>query len=155
MNQNTFRKRLYAVFSVIALIILVDYSLPGKTHSQEISDILQDRERYYNAAQNSHFSYRVITPEHEFTAKEDVVALEPGIDSIQYATSPLFNEVNWYQAKTSNSKSYHSLRMVSGLILPLLTLIVIFITLRSNKNIDTLLFVFGVVLIADLVFLII
>jgi hypothetical protein len=60
--------------------------------------------------------------------------------------------VTWYKLLSSDNKDRHSLRIVSGLILPLLTIRLILVSYRYNGGLEILVFVFQVLLIADLIF---
>ncbi|MFK7781468.1 hypothetical protein [Psychroserpens sp.] len=155
INQHNLRISLYAIFTFIALVILVDFTVPGRVINDEIITIKKERQDYYNAANNYHYSYKVITSEHEFLVTEDFANLEPVNKNIEYSISLIFKEINWYRLLSSENKSFYSLRIVSGLILPLLAIILIFVAFRYKKEIDILVFIIQVLLIADLIFLII
>lgn len=153
MHQHKLRLSLYAIFTLAALVILVDFISPGIIINDEIINVQRDRQQYYNAARNYHYSYKVITNEHGFLVTEDFAALELVNEKIEYSVSRIFKEVNWYRLLSSENKSFYSLRIVSGLILPLLTIISIFVAFRYKKEIGTLVFTLQVLLIADLIFL--
>jgi hypothetical protein len=84
---------------------------------------------------------------------KEFAALELDNKKIEYAVSPIFKEVNWYRLLDSE-KFFYSLRIVSGLVLPLLTIISIFLTYWYHKKIGTLVFILQILLVADLVLLI-
>jgi hypothetical protein len=138
---------------LVALIILVDFVSPGRIINDEIINIKKERQQYYNAARNYHYSYKVITSEHEFLITDDFAKLELVNEKIEYSVSPIFKEVNWYRLLSSENKSFYSLRIVSGLVIPLLAIISIFVTFRYKKEIDILVFILQILLIANLIFL--
>ena len=98
MSESSHKLRFYsyAFFGFIALFILADFALPGKNYTKEIVELRTERQKYFNAAGNSHLTYKVITDEHKFLVKEDFVQPELKGKQIEYTVSPLFKEVNWY-----------------------------------------------------------
>ncbi len=151
--MHKLRLSLYVTFTLVALIILVDFVSPGRIINDEIINIKKERQQYYNAARNYHYSYKVITSEHEFLITDDFAKLELVNEKIEYSVSPIFKEVNWYRLLSSENKSFYSLRIVSGLVIPLLAIISIFVTFRYKKEIDILVFILQILLIANLIFL--
>jgi hypothetical protein len=137
-----------------ALLILVDFVSPGSILNNQIINVEKERQNYYNAGGNYHYSYKVITSEHEFLVTEDFAKLKLEGEKIEYSVSRLFKQVNWYRLRSSDNKSYYSLRIASGLVLPLLVLISIFVAFRFKKKIATLVFILQILLMADLLFLI-
>ena len=146
-DQNRLRLIIYAVFTLASLIILIDFALPGKQVRDEISDVQRERQQYYNAARNFHYSYKIITSNREIYVTEDFAALELVNKEIEYAVSRIFRKINWYRLAASEDKSFHSLRIFSGLVLPLLYLILVFISLQFKKRIGTLIFILQILLL--------
>jgi len=153
VHQHKLRLSLYAAFTLVALVILVDFVSPGSIINDEIIHVQKERQQSYNAARNYHYSYKVITSEHEFLVTEDFAELELVHEQIEYSVSRIFKEVNWYRLLSSESKSFYSLRIASGLVLPLLTIILIFVVFQYKKKIGTLVYILQILLIADLIFL--
>ncbi len=151
--MHKLRLSLYAIFTLAALVILVDFVSPGRIINDKIINVQRERQQYYNAAKNYHYSYKVITSEHEFLVAEDFAKLELANKKIEYSVSRIFKEVNWYRLLSSENKSVYSLRIVSGLVLPLLTIISIFVVFRYKKEIGTLVLILQILLIADLILL--
>jgi hypothetical protein len=154
-NQSKFNLTLNAAFVLVALVIIVDFILPGRIVNDEINNVEKERQQYYNAARNYHFSYKVITHEHEFYVTEDFAELVQDHKNIEYSVSRIFEEVNWYRLLSSENRGSYSLRIISGLVLPLLTIFSIAMAYRYKMNIDILVFVFQTILIADLIFLLV
>lgn len=153
-SQKKTRLYLYATFTLLAFVILVDFVLPGRIINDEIIKVQKNRQQNYNTARNYHYSYKVVTNEHEFLVAADFVALEMENKNIKYTVSPIFKEVNWYRLLSSENKSFYSLRIASGLVLPLVSIILIFIAFRYYKKIDYLILIIRILLIADLILLI-
>lgn len=155
LEKHKLHVSFHAAFVLTALVIMVDFILPGRVIIDEIISVKKERQQYYNAASNYHYSYQIITPKHQFSVAEDFAELVHGHDKIEYSVSRIFKEVNWYGLLSSENRAIYSLRIISGLVLPLLTILSIFIAYRFKKNIGTLIFVLQVLMIADLIFLII
>lgn len=154
-HQHKLRLLVYATFVLAALVIIVDFVLPGRIINDEIINVKRERQQYYNAARNYHYSYKVITNEHQFSVDEDIAELVQNHEKIEYSVSRIFKEVNWYKLLSSENRAFSSLRIISGIVLPLLTIISILVAYRYKRNIGTLVFVLQTLLIADLVFLLI
>lgn len=144
---------LYATFGLIALVIITDFLFPGRVFIDDITNVQSERQQYYNAAGNSHHSYKVITNTHEFPVEEEFADLDWENKKIEYSVSRIFKEINWYKLADSKNKSYYSLRVASGLMLPLLALISMAVAFSLKNNIDIIVFIFSVLLLADLIFL--
>jgi len=144
---------LHAVFVLVALVILIDFAVPGRILNDEIVDLQQTRQQYYNAGGNYHYTYKIITNEHKFLVSKEFAQRNLEHEEIEYSVSPVFKEVNWYRLPDVGSKSFHSLRLASGLILPLLVIISIVVTQRYQKNLGTLPFILRTLLLADLILL--
>ena len=153
-NLNKLRLSIYAVFTLGALLILVDFICPGKIINDEIVSVSKERQQYFNAAGNYHYSYKISTTEHEFIVAENFIEPELINKNIEYSISRIFKEVNWYKLLSSQKKSFSSLRVASGFVLPLLLIISIFIAFRYKKKIGLLIFILQVLLLADFIFLI-
>ncbi|PRY84323.1 hypothetical protein [Mongoliibacter ruber] len=149
------RHIVYSLFAIASLLILTDFLLPGIQFVKSEFEVKKELQQYFNAAGNSHFSYKVITDNHDFTISEGFAQeILDGQQTIQYRVSQIFQEVNGYGLADSKSTSMHSLRIFSGLILPLFVIITLFISFRKARSLNTLVFVLQVLLIADLLFLI-
>lgn len=149
------KKYIYYNFIVIALVTIADFAIPGKVKTEHILNLHRNTEQYYNAAQNSHYSYKIITSEDEFSVESDFAKLDLENKIITYSVSRVFQEVNWYKLESTEDKQQHSLRLVSGLVLPLLALIAIVADYRFKRNIDILVFVLQVLLLGNLIFLLV
>ncbi len=154
-HQHKLRLSLYAIFVLAALVIIVDFILPGRIINDDIINVKRERQQYYNAARNYHYSYKLITREHQFSVAEDFAELIQDEEKIEYSVSRIFKEVNWYRLLSSENRAVYSLRILSGLVLPLLTIISILVAYLYKKNMGTLVFVLQVLLVADLIFLMI
>jgi hypothetical protein len=152
--KKGFLNSLQVVFAVSALIIVAGLLIPGKVYRTEISNIKREQQQYYNAARNQHHSYSLITPEHEFHVSEEFARTVAVNEPIDYSISRLFKEANWYRSTHEGSRSTYSLRIVSGLVIPILTLFAMGLAFRTKLKIETLVFVLQALLLADLIYLI-
>jgi len=144
---------LRCLFALASLIILLDFMMPGNIMDDEIIKVKKELQRYYNAAQNHHYSYKVVTEGHQFLVTENFARTVEGGEKIKFSVSRIFKEVNWYRLAVSKNKSFYSLRIVSGFVLPLLLLISIIMAYRYQKKVDRLIYILQILLIADLVLL--
>lgn len=151
-ETNKIKLLLYGVSLLISFIMVLDFTLPGKNFVEDVVSIKKEKQRYYNAAGNSHYSYKLISPKHHFSVSEDF-AKSVENEKIKYSVSLLFQEINRYSNLSSEKGSIHSFRIASGLVLPLIVIFAIFIAYRCKKKMSTLLFVLHVVLLSNLIFL--
>ena len=56
------------ILGVLAIVVLLDFVIPGKEHIETVQLSKGKREQYYNAAQNRHYSYAVTTNARRFNA---------------------------------------------------------------------------------------
>lgn len=153
-HSAPFQTYVYAVFALFSIVIIIDFVLPGTLVNDEIKQIKRVQERYYNAGGNSHYSFHLVMQEREFTVAEKFAKHVQVGDQIEYTMSPLFSEVNWYRKPPSTDKSFYVLRLLSGLAIPLFTLLSLALKYRYKMKIDIITFALQVLLLADLVYLI-
>lgn len=140
------------IFYAIAILLIVDFSLPGKEIVTKVNAIEVNRQSYYNAGGNSHLTYTVTTEESQFTAtKEFVKQLNVG-NLISVKKSIFLNEVNSYSFN-GFSETYY-LRIFSGLILPFLVMVILLVQTKFNLKISALALIFKILLIGNLAYII-
>ena len=154
MDKTKTTTYIYLAFTLAALLIVADLLVPGEVVTDRIKFVNKKREQYTNAAKNFHYSYEIITNEDRFTVNEDFATLAKMDDEITYSKSRIFSEVNWYRLVHSDDKSHSTMRILTGMIVPLLVIVVMLIAARIERDISTFAFVVQVLLIADLVYLI-
>jgi len=156
MNNSKFKLRpfLYSLFILIALVIITDFALPGEAFKDQVIKVQAEHQNYYNAAQNFHFSYKLSTAQHNFSVSEDFAETVNEGDTVNYRLSLIFKEVNRYHLITTESIHTDSFRRYSGLILPLLVLLIMGFAYRHGNKMSALIFVIQVLAIGDLVYLI-
>lgn len=138
---------------VLGAVLILDFVLPGKPITEEVVAIKKDRQQYYNAAQNSHYSYRIITETRAFPISENFAGEIAKGEQIIYSISYLFAEVNTY-GKAAGKSQIYSLRWFTGLVIPLFAMLVFFLRYRSKTKYGTLAFVMQMLVIGDLIFVI-
>lgn len=151
-EDNKIKKGLYLLCSAVSLLIILDFILPGTRIEAEIQGLKTQKENYYNAAQNSHFSYKMKTSAGNFFVDENFSREARNHESIQFSKSLIFKEVNWYRWSAEDSKSYYVLRLLSAIALPLIILFAVFYTWRFKADIEIMFFILQILLIADLIF---
>jgi hypothetical protein len=154
-KQSKLRLGLHSLFVLTSLIILSDFILPGNVIVEEIIDVRKERQQYYNAARNHHFSYWVFTNSNNFSITEDFAKEIKKNQQIEFAVSPIFKEINSYRLLISGNEETYSLRVLSGLVIPLALILVIGLAFKYERKMDILIFVLQVLLIADLMYLLI
>lgn len=153
---TSFNPRLFAfgIAVIISLLIIIDFALPGKVFFDEVVAVKKEYQSYYNASGSSHFSYKLVTKNHDFSVSENFGETVQKNQKIKYTISPLFNEVNTYSLFRSKTKNYYSLRIFSGLACPLLILTIMCVAYKFNKKWSILIGVSQIVLLANLVFVV-
>ncbi|MEM7162221.1 MAG: hypothetical protein AAF487_07230 [Bacteroidota bacterium] len=156
MNKKftSIQKLIYGLCALGALIIIIDFLSPGELKTEKIIDIQKEKENYNNAAGNYHYSYEVLTSSSRFSVSEEIAKKVKGNEEIEFATSFIFKEVNWYSIQENREKNIDSLRLASGLLVPLITLIILGFSFFRNKELSTLVFIVQLLLLADLIYLI-
>ena len=144
---------LFKTFIAIALLIIFDFILPGNPITEEVLNVQSQTQQYNNAAGNSHKTYTITTKNRTFYVSPDFAKSDWENKQVNYSISKLFKEVNWYRLESSDSKSYYSLRLVTGLAIPVIFIFILFILNLLNKESDVLRFVLHIVLIGDLIYL--
>lgn len=143
---------IFGITALLALVTLLDFALPGTIYTEEVTRVQKKKQRYYNAGGNSHNSYEVVTPKHQFSVAEDIAKSAEGT-SMSYTVSLLFQEVNSYSILPSQDRSIYSFRLISGFVLPLLLLLVIGIKFRFKKDLSILLFVLQLLVVGNFIWL--
>jgi len=139
------------IFYAIAILLIVDFSLPGKEILTKVNSIETTRQSYYNAGGNSHLTYTITTEESSFTAsKEFVKKIDIG-NLISIKKSILFNEINSYSF--NGFLETYSLRLFSGLILPFLVIVILLAQTKFNLKISALALIFKILLVGDLAYI--
>ena len=143
---------IYGITALLALVTLLDFALPGTIYTEEVTRVQKKKQRYYNAGGNSHNSYEVVTPKHQFSVAEDIAKSAEG-KSMSYTVSLLFQEVNSYSILPAQDRSIYSFRLISGFVLPLLLLLAIGIKFRFKKDLSILLFVLQLLVVGNFIWL--
>lgn len=153
MSSSKLRPTIYGSFVLAALVVLIDFLLPGQIIDDHVLEIQKERQQYYNAAGNYHYSYKVVTGQDRILVSEDFAQTAQAGNPVRYSVSRIFKEINWYKLSSSENRSFYSLRLASGLVLPLLLILSIFITVRYKKKLGTLVFILQTLFIGDLILL--
>lgn len=153
MVPSKYERIFHALFALIALVILIDYAWPGETIEDRVQEVQKERQQYYNAAGNHHYSYKVVTSQHTFLISKEMAQLELLDRPINYAISPLFREINWYRPEAAEAKSTYSLRLASGFALPALFLVALLAIYRFQRRLGQVPMILQILLIGDLILL--
>ncbi|MFY0688527.1 MAG: hypothetical protein JXQ90_15230 [Cyclobacteriaceae bacterium] len=145
--MNPFAKYILIGCSIIAMIILLD-SFVSKEIEETITYLGRKMESHNNASRNFHFSYEVKTTDRQFFVSGDLYNQLKVDSKVTLGISPFFQEVN----KCNGRRPL--LRLLSGVILPLLMLITGWIAMKFKNKVSTLVFVLEVMILADFIALI-
>jgi len=152
-KQFTIYGYIQSLSMLIALVILIDFITPGKIYTDIILDVKKERQQYYNAARNYHSSYKVFTKRFSFNIPRSLAKEVKLNKKITYTVSPIFKEVNYSSHIKSKNRNMYSLRLFTGLILPLMVILIIVLSFKYRNRIDILSFVFQISLIGDFIYL--
>lgn len=146
----------HLLFGILALVIIIDFALPGQVVHDNVTNVQKQLQNYHNAAKGYHYSYEILTGGRRLMASEEMALLAMPGDPIAYSVSRVFQEVNWCKLHQSNRKFYFSLRWMSAILLPLFTLISIIADFKKvpEVNRSVVVFVLRVFLLAELLFLV-
>lgn len=138
--------------SVLAVIVLLDFLIPGTSSVEKVKSVEATREQYYNAARNYHHSYKIKTENTDSNVSEKFAKKIRVGDKIKLETSFFFREINSYERLKTSEKETYSLRIFSGLIIPLFFFIVTLLFYFKRTRRKTLLFVTGILMIANFIY---
>lgn len=150
-RNHLIKKWLIYVFMLINTLLLLDFLIPGRQINSEIFYKEKKEQRYFNAAQNSHYSYTLHTEEHLIVVDESSFDAITVGDSLYYKRSFLFAETNSYTVNHQSTRT-HSLRRFSGLYFPVMGLVIMVLGLAYRKKVDILVFVGQVMTVLNLLY---
>ena len=152
-NPKPWQLALDSIFILLSILILSDFVGPGQLYKTEILEVNKTRQDYYNAGGNYHYTYKMITEPCSFLVHEDFAKEAQNASLVEFKLSPIFREVNWYKFPYQDSKSFHSLRLASGLVLPILVIIASLIALKYQKRDHILLLILRIIMVGNIVLL--
>lgn len=151
-HQKINNKVFLSIFAVAALVILFDFSLPGQEHIEKIESIRKTRQQTYNAARNFHYSYGIKTENFYFPVSEKFAGTIEDNESVRFRVSCIFKKVNTYESLELGESGMYSLRLVSGLVIPILALIILTLNYK-NRKFGVLILIIRILLLFDLIYL--
>lgn len=144
------KKTLEILIYVLVILFVIDFLLPGTEITSKVSTIKQVKQNYYNAGGNSHFSYTVKTENENFIISKEFRNKITQGDTILIKKSMIFNEVNSYTF--NNFSETFSLRLFSGLILPLIVILIITLLKKFKQENNALFLISKIMLIGNLIY---
>jgi hypothetical protein len=136
--------RLLAVAgSLIAILILTDFFLPGKVVIEKVEWRVAETS---SSHRNRHFAYRLSTANRSFYTDKKFFAFIDTTDTVQLELSAIFSAVNTYACQRYKPEaSTFSFRYASGVFLPLGMLLMALLSLKIRlKAINFFVFVLAV-----------
>ena len=152
-DQHKIKVIVNAVFAILSLLMLVDFLIPGKVFESQTVKVFSKHQDYNNAGGNSHQAYFIRTDEHKFWVTRDFALLARDQQELTYSISRIFKEVNWSYLPAAEVKHRGSLRIASGLVIPILLLIAVAVIFKLKKGLGIFFFILQVLFLAVLVFL--
>ena len=139
--------------TLLALVILSDYFIDGDISNESVKGVVKEEQRYYNPGGNSHFTFKLITETSRFYVDEsNAEAFKPGAEVTLYS-SWLFREINGYALPDAPKTRVGSIRLLTGLVIPVLVILVMVLSLKYEPKMAVLTFVMQVVLVGVFVLL--
>jgi hypothetical protein len=120
-NRKNFLKYILAFLSVI---VILDFSF-SEEESREILSVVRERQSHNNASGNHHYTYRIRTDKKSFYVSQELATMVGIGKPILMGISPIFREVNYVEY--NSERETYSLRWFSGLIVPILAVITVFL----------------------------
>lgn len=136
----------------ISLTTIFDFSIDSQIKHSNNFKINKVKQKYYNASQNYHFTYEIVTSTDTFNVTEEFAKSISNTNDIYYGISKIYNEVNWYSSDL-NKKSTYSLRYFSGLIIPLIFIIYFILSLVFKFDNFALNNIFIILVIGNVIYL--
>jgi len=131
---------------ILSILILIDFGLPGHRSKDLILEVQRKRQEHYNPSGNFHYSYKIVATKCSFSIGRSIAKKKLVDETMEYSVSPIFKEVNWFRLINWRDRSYYSLRIISGLILPLLSTLAIYLISLQQQKFEVLKFVIVVFL---------
>ena len=142
------------IFVAIALATLMDTLFSFKTITEEVIYSRATKEQYFNAARNSHTTYKVITANHSFYVDEVFHGTTQPGDRIEIKQSLLFDEINGYKKECSANYEMSNMRIVSGYASSIAMLLVAILGFQFKNKVNTLVFVTQSLTLGNFIYLI-
>ncbi|WP_075343060.1 hypothetical protein [Tenacibaculum agarivorans] len=145
-------------FILIALTIIYDYSVKGKTYYDNViskkieKDIENPYDRTYNSKNNSRYSYQIIMNKYSFYCSRGFLYSIKEGGQIAYILSPIFNEINNYKAVKTQKTENNTFRKLYGFNIPFIILTVFILSFWFENYIYVLTFIGRVFILVDLIY---
>lgn len=140
-------------FAFLSAIVLADFLIGGSRVEEEIRSVVSSYESHNNAGGGYYYSYQIETEKHHFPVTQRFASTAIAGQTVQLKLSRFFREVNRVKIKETGNTEVYSLRVISGLIFPLLTLFVLALSYKYSSKVSILTFVFQALNLANLIFL--
>ncbi|WP_299222801.1 hypothetical protein [uncultured Aquimarina sp.] len=138
---------------LFAIIILLDFSFPGTAYDEKVTKVSKKRQTYYNAGGNSHKSYKLSTENREFDISKEFADNIKKDDIVKTKVSFIFTEVNSYENPITKKKQTYSLRMFTGLILPILLIIILGLGYKFKERMEWPVLILEIMIVVDFIYM--
>lgn len=142
----------FYLFAGLIALITADFMLPHKHQTQPILEKIIRIESGHNAARKTYNTFALRTKDYTIAVEENIYKRAIENQEIDIAVSALFNKVGTIKLPTGETQLY-SFRIFTGLILPLLVLLILCLHTFTKLKLGILYFVAQAVLVGDAVYI--
>ena len=144
---------IYLLFGLLGLIVLIDFFWPGP----QVSEIISYKSREIASKKNGFRDYYYVsdlsTENYVVRTTNDFAAVAAVGDTLTIEISPIFKEINEVVLTKNKLSELYSLRIFSGLILPIVVFFILEISYKKRYGYATLVFVILVVFLVNFIYL--
>ena len=151
--MNLLQKITIYICLFIALISLGDFVFSNSSIKDIITEKKTSYESYNNAGGNSHVSKSIHSQKFEFNCSDAFFELSSVSDSLNLKVSPIFNKINRYTNLQKQYSETYSLRYVTGLIIPVLGLLILMLSFKFKEKMTIIVFVAQIALLSNFIYL--
>lgn len=141
------------ICALLSVVTLLDFDFDSGTFTEQIESFDQTRQRYYNAGGNSHKTFNIYTKSYEIQVTKGFYSTLQEGDLISVSQSLLFNEINKVWNPRNTMSETHSIRYFSGLVIPIVMLIVTGLAFKFRGKYETLIFVVCILTVANFIYI--
>jgi hypothetical protein len=153
-NAIKMRRIYYGLIIFTAALLIIDFSIPTTPSTDTVLNVKTTQQNYYNAGNNMHFSYSIVTEKGSFSVSESFTDLLQTGESIKIYRSIILNEVNALEITRNGFKEIYSLRWFTGMVIPLIVLILSIQKIVGIKRLNTVFLIAQIIFYLNVAFLI-
>ena len=144
---------IYIMFGLLSVLVLIDFFWPG----QQVSEVITYKSREIASKKNGFRDYYYVsdlsTENYVVRTTNELAETAEVGDPLVIEISPIFKEINEVDLPKAEASELYSHRIFSGLILPILVLMILEISYKKKYGYSTLVFVILVVFLVNFIYL--